>query len=115
MIFVQVRPSGPRIESEIPSLGPDGRKAARGWPVFGPPAIRLPVLDEKGRPGSLSGPKPGPIRDTFVGPDLRKAARGWPVFGPPAIRLPVLDEKGRPGSLSGPKPGPTTRTAASRS
>ena len=49
-IFVQVRRSGPRIESEIPSLGPDRRKAARGWPVFGTLAIRLPVLDKKIRP-----------------------------------------------------------------
>ena len=31
-------------------VGPDRRKAARGWPVFGAPAIRLPVLDEKIRP-----------------------------------------------------------------
>ena len=42
---------------------PDPRKAARGWPVFGPPAIRLPVLGEKVRPGSPSEPIPGPPKE----------------------------------------------------
>ena len=50
MIFVQVRRSGPRIASEIPSWAPICGRQPAGWPVFGAPAIRLPVLDGKGRP-----------------------------------------------------------------
>ena len=49
---VLAREQSPDPDPEIPSLGPDLRKGARAWPVFGPRAIRLPVLDEKIRPGT---------------------------------------------------------------
>ena len=66
-------------------LGPDGRKAARGCAVFGTPAIRLPVLDGKGRPGSLSEPKPRPRkyppRIQEVGPNRSRES----IFSPPWI------------------------------